>query len=188
MGVKPGPQQSSTQTAKKEGCLFRIIFRAGAIQVFAILASMSNVTAVLLGEGAGALSVIDQVVQPTISVCAPSPPFAAVKILSRAYSDGEFESTLPPRLALVPDGPVRYRRHRGSLSSLDTGLWFGSALLKLRPYRLIASPNIPAMVLGRNLPQQAESRVRACGESKGSRSTDCCTEPGRGAPSSERHR
>ncbi|MGH7861089.1 MAG: hypothetical protein ACREOS_02515, partial [Candidatus Dormibacteraceae bacterium] len=69
----------------------KVIVTLGAIQVVAILAGMmrAKILAVLLGpSGIGVLSVVDQMVQLVAYACAFSLPFASVKFLSRAHSQG----------------------------------------------------------------------------------------------------
>src|SRR4051794_34300665 len=72
--------------------MLKAILTIGTLQALAILLNFvrSKVVAVLLGpEGVGVISVIDQVVQSAAYFSALSLPFASIKFLSRAHSDGE---------------------------------------------------------------------------------------------------
>ena len=71
--------------------MLKIIVTLGGIQIVAILAGMmrAKILAVLLGpSGVGVLSVVDQMVQLVTYASAFSLPFASVKFLSRAHSQG----------------------------------------------------------------------------------------------------
>ena len=72
--------------------MLKAILTVGAIQVVAILISIARskiVALLLVPEGVGIVSVIDQVVQLVAYISAFSLPLAAVRFLSRAHSDGE---------------------------------------------------------------------------------------------------
>lgn len=71
--------------------MLRILVGIGALQILAVLVNFARtkVTALLVGpEGVGIISVIDQTVQFVAHTCALSLPFATVKFLSKAHSEG----------------------------------------------------------------------------------------------------
>lgn len=71
--------------------MFRLIVGIGALQVVVVLINMlrSKMVAVILGpQGVGIIGVVDQLVQIVLYVSTLSLPFAAVRFLSRAHSDG----------------------------------------------------------------------------------------------------
>lgn len=69
----------------------RIILGIGVLQVVVVLINMvrTKLVAVILGpQGVGVIGVVDQLVQIVLYVSTLSLPFAAVRFLSRAHSDG----------------------------------------------------------------------------------------------------
>jgi antigen flippase len=72
--------------------MFRAFLTIGTLQAFAILIGVARakLLAVMLGpEGVGVISTVDQVVQSAAYFTVLSLPFAALKFLSRAHSEGE---------------------------------------------------------------------------------------------------
>jgi PST family polysaccharide transporter len=132
--------------------MLKIIATVGTIQVVAILINLirTKVVAVLLGpEGVGVVSTIDQVIQSAAYFSALSLPFAAVKFLSRAHSDGpdafraSYGGFLKVLLLLSIVGTAVIL----AVVTLGSGL-LGQQTSRYRGYAVIASIGIPAMVLG----------------------------------------
>lgn len=72
--------------------MIQILAGIGALQVLSVLVNFARtkITALLVGpEGVGVISVIDQTIQFVAHTCALSLPFATVKFLSKAHSEGE---------------------------------------------------------------------------------------------------
>lgn len=132
--------------------MFKIILTISSIQVLAIGINFirTKLVAVLTGpEGVGVISTVDQVVQTVSYFSALSLPFASVKFLSKAHSEGreEFRNTyanfLKGLLALAATGTAV----AVLIVLFQPGL-FGEELTKYRVLLLIALLGIPAMVLG----------------------------------------
>src|SRR6266851_1242004 len=95
--------------------MFRIIAGIGALQVAVTLINMlrSKAVALLLGpEGVGVIGLLDHLIQLELYVSTLSLPFAAVRFLSRAHSEGHeafsqsFGSFLRALLILTGIGAV----------------------------------------------------------------------------------
>ena len=131
--------------------MLRIIATLGGIQILAVVFNVlrSKLLAVLLGpEGIGAISIVDQTAALVLQISAVSIPFASVRFLSRAHSQGsnEFRHT-----------------YSGLLSALITitsiGVLIGLAVVFFKPsllgaelsaYRSMLIPallSVPAMAL-----------------------------------------
>jgi O-antigen/teichoic acid export membrane protein len=131
--------------------MLQIIATLGGIQVLAVVFNIlrSKLLAVLLGpEGIGAASIVDQAAVLVLQISALSLPFASVRFLSRAHSQG----------------PEAFRRtYSGLISALvaltSTGAAIGLAVVFFQPswlgaelsaYRSLLVPallSIPAMAL-----------------------------------------
>ncbi len=131
--------------------MLKIIVTLGAIQVIAILAAMmrAKILAVLLGpSGVGVLSVVDQVFQLVSYVCAFSLPYASVKFLSRAHSQGHerFQGTYVGLLRLL-----LLLSMTGAILGLTVVIFapalLGSPLADYRLYLIPAFIGIPAASL-----------------------------------------
>jgi PST family polysaccharide transporter len=131
--------------------MLRIIAALGSIQVLTVVFNVlrSKLLAVLLGpEGIGAASIVDQTTTLILQISTLSLPFASVRFLSRAHSQGpeEFRRTYSGLIKTL-----------AALTSL--GALFGLAVVFLRPswlgaelgnYRNLFIPallSIPAMAL-----------------------------------------
>src|SRR5260370_41054133 len=95
--------------------MLRMIAGIGVLQVAVTLVNLlrSKVVAVLLGpEGVGVIGLVDQLVQLVLYASTLSLPFAAVRFLSRAHSEGQeaftrsFGSFLRALLILTSVGTV----------------------------------------------------------------------------------
>lgn len=132
--------------------MFKIILTIGSIQVLAIAVNLirTKLVAVLAGpEGVGIISLIDQVVQSVSYFSALSLPFASIKFLSKAHSEGDeaFKKTYTSFLkGLLVLATV------GTAIAVSILLFrpeaFGQELLKYRLLLLVAFLSVPAMVLG----------------------------------------
>jgi O-antigen/teichoic acid export membrane protein len=131
--------------------MLQIIATLGAIQVLAVVFNVlrSKLLAVLLGpEGIGAASIVDQAAVLVLQISALSLPFASIRFLSRAHSQG----------------PEAFRRtHSGLISALVALTSIGAAIAlavvffrpswlgaELSSYRSLLVPallSIPAMAL-----------------------------------------
>jgi O-antigen/teichoic acid export membrane protein len=132
--------------------MFRIILTIGSIQILAIAINFvrTKLVAVLVGpEGVGIISTIDQVVQTASYFSALSLPFASIKYLSKAHSEGDesFKKTYANFLkvllilslagAIITSGIVLFRPQL-----------LGQEVIKYRMLLGIALLGVPAMVLG----------------------------------------
>ena len=89
--VESPPQRALEPEPRAEGSVFGTVLTLGGIQGCAMLfiIARSKAVALTLGpSGVGAISVIDQIVGLAGQVATFSLPFAAVKFLSAAHSDG----------------------------------------------------------------------------------------------------
>lgn len=132
--------------------MFKIILTIGSIQVLAVSVSYvrTKLVAVLAGpEGVGIISAIDQVVQTASYLSALSLPFASIKFLSRAHSEGakSFKKTYASFLkALLVLSLV-------GTALVASAVFFrpyllGQEVVKYRTFLAIALLGIPTMVLG----------------------------------------
>lgn len=132
-------------------CMLKIITTLGVIQILAVFFNVlrSKLLAVLLGpEGIGAISVVDQTAALVLQISAVSIPFASVRFLSRAHSQGsdEFRHTYSGLLsALLAFTSI------GALMGLAV-VFFKPSLLgaELSAYRNMLIPallSVPAMAL-----------------------------------------
>src|SRR6266851_835345 len=131
--------------------MFRIIAGIGALQVAVTLINMlrSKVVAVLLGpEGVGVIGLLDQLVQLVLYVSTLSLPFAAVRFLSRAHSEGHeafsqsFGSFLRALLILTTIGALV----GGGIALIRPDI-LGQQLADYRTFLLPALVGVPAMAL-----------------------------------------
>jgi PST family polysaccharide transporter len=132
--------------------MFKIILTIGTIQILAIAVNFirTKLVAVLAGpEGVGVISTIDQVVQSAAYFSALSLPFASVKFLSKAHSEGDeafkrtYTSFLKVLLMLAAAGTV----------VVTSTVFFrpqllGQEALKYKALLLVALLGVPTMVLG----------------------------------------
>lgn len=132
--------------------MLRIIATISFIQALAILVSVirAKITAVLLGpEGVGVVSTIDQIVQTVAHVSAWNLPFAALRFLSRAHSEGDeafhrsYAGFLKALLVLAV---------AGMLIAIGIVEWrpnlLDSRLAAYRSYLMLALLGLPTIVLG----------------------------------------
>ena len=132
--------------------MFRIILTIGTIQILAIAINFirTKLVAVLVGpEGVGVISTIDQVVQSAAYFSALSLPFASVKFLSKAHSEGDesfkrtYASFLKTLMMLSAAGTI-----------VVTSIVFfrpqllGQEVLKYKVLLLVALFGLPTAVLG----------------------------------------
>lgn len=131
--------------------MLQIIAAIGAIQVLTVLFNIlrSKLLAVLLGPaGIGAASVVDQAVALVLQLSALSLPFASVRFLSRAHSQGEdaFHRTYSGLISILAGLTVI-----GALLGLAVVLfepaWLGAELSAYRGLLVPALLSIPAMAL-----------------------------------------
>lgn len=131
--------------------MLRIIATIGAIQILTILVAVlrSKIMAVMLGpEGVGIISLVDQVVQVVARVSAFSLPFAVLKFLSRAQSQGgeSFRRTYSGLLRLL-----LYLTSAGAIIALTAVFWPSELLGQdFSPYRAFLIPAllaVPAIAL-----------------------------------------
>jgi len=133
--------------------MLKIITTIGAIQALAILVTLirSKVAAMLLGpEGVGIISLVDQVVQFAAHLSALSIPFAAVKFLSRAHSEG-FQTFRRSYVSFL--NALLLQALAGMGATLGLVVFraeplLGAEIVKYRSFLLIALCGIPAMILG----------------------------------------
>lgn len=132
--------------------MLKIILTIGGIQALAILVNMirSKIAAVMLGpEGVGVVSTIDQVVQTAAFISAFSLPYAAIKFLSKAHSEGDeafkraYASFLKALFLLAGAGTLVTT----SLVVFRAEL-LGSDVSPYKPFLLLGLLGIPAVVLG----------------------------------------
>jgi O-antigen/teichoic acid export membrane protein len=131
--------------------MLRMIATLGGIQVLAVIFNVfrSKLLAVLLGpEGIGAASVVDQTVVLVLQISAFSLPFASVRFLSRAHSQGPdafrrtYSGLISALVALTS---------AGAILCLAVVFWrpalLGSELSAYRSLLIPALLSIPAMAL-----------------------------------------
>ncbi|MGE3152276.1 MAG: lipopolysaccharide biosynthesis protein [Nitrospiraceae bacterium] len=105
--------------------MLRILVGIGTLQGLAVLVNFARtkITALLVGpEGVGIISVIDQLIQFVAHTCALSLPFAAVKFLSKAHSEGG---------EAFREGYVLFFKALLVLSSIGTVVAVSLALLRI---------------------------------------------------------
>ena len=131
--------------------MLRVFFAIGALQAVAIVltALRAKLLAVWLGPGGmGVVSMVDQFVQSAAYFSALSLPFAALKFLSRAHSEGEasFRRSYGgfAKAALVLAGGGTLVAAALALVGAD---WMGEAVARYRGLLLIALLGLPATVL-----------------------------------------
>lgn len=147
--------------------MMKTILAVGGIQVAAILISLirSKLVAMLLGpEGLGVVSVIDQVVQLVAYISAFSLPYAAVRFLSRAHSEGEdkFQSAYAWFLSVILVLALVGASVGVGLALIRPAL-FGEALAAQNTTLAIAMLGVPGALLGGFIPNvlAAAGKVRA---------------------------
>lgn len=131
--------------------MLKIIATLGSIQVFVILANLirSKIMAVLLGPaGIGVISVVDQGVYFLAQVSALSIPFATVKFLSRAQSQGrdDFERTYAMLFRILL-GLTCLGALLGLVITFIQPEWLGAAMASYRALLVPAFLSMPAMTL-----------------------------------------
>src|SRR5712691_10081341 len=119
----------------------RLILGIGVLQIGVVLINMlrTKLVAVILGpQGVGVIGLVDQLVQIVLYVSTLSLPFAAVRFLSRAHSDGpgafreSYTTSLRAVLLLTT----------GGFTIGGVVAWFRPDLLgpELAPYRAFLLP------------------------------------------------
>ena len=131
--------------------MLRIIATLGGIQILAVVFNVlrSKLLAVLLGpEGIGATSVVDQAALLVLQMSALSLPFASVRFLARAHSQGPdafrrtYSGLISALVALTSTGAAL-----GLAVVFFKPSWLGAELSAYRNLLIPALLSIPAMAL-----------------------------------------